>query len=254
MGETITYHVNAGGYGEIRLNRPEKRNAISLQMAKELKNALNYFRVQEIKFLLITANGEKIFCAGGDLNDLHGQLSKEEAFNRLVPMKEVLWEIVNFPVPVICLLIGDAYGGGCELATACDLRIASRETKFGFIQAKLGIVPGWGGGALLYEKVHPDFAFQWIIEGKVYDAKTLERKGWIHRVAEKSAILDEEQLLKPYMQRSRQQMKLIKKQYIKNLLQKPILASMTEEVKNSASLWDSPEHISAVEKFLARPS
>lgn len=65
MGETITYHVNAGGYGEIRLNRPEKRNAISLQMAKELKNALNYFRVQEIKFLLITANGEKFLCRRG---------------------------------------------------------------------------------------------------------------------------------------------------------------------------------------------
>src|SRR5690625_5646758 len=87
-----------------------------------------------------------MFCAGGDLINFHGELTPDEAFSRLYPMKEVLYDIASFPVPTICLLNGDALGGGCEIATACDFRIAKETTKFGFVQSKLGIVPGWGGG------------------------------------------------------------------------------------------------------------
>ena len=175
MNKLITYEEKE--YGTILLNRPEKRNAISVEMAKELSRILEEIKERPIKFLVIKSTGESVFCAGGDLTDFHGALSEEEAYQTLHTMKQVLFQIVTFPVPTISLLQGSALGGGCELATACDIRIAKENSKFGFVQSNLGILPGWGGGALLYEKVHPSFALQWLTEGKMYDTALLKQKG-----------------------------------------------------------------------------
>src|SRR5690625_2983163 len=122
-------------------------------MAEQLSQLLEEIREHPISFLVIKSAGDTVFCAGGDLNDFHGSLNEEEAYNTLHIMKQVLFQIVTFPVPTICLLQGNALGGGCELATACDIRIAKENTSFGFVQSNLGILPGWGGGALLYEKL-----------------------------------------------------------------------------------------------------
>src|SRR5690625_4614006 len=127
-------------------------------MADQFANILEQIKERAIPFLVIKSAGDSTFCAGGDLNDFHGALNEEEAYNTLHTMKQVLFQIVTFPVPTICLLQGNAFGGGCELATACDIRIAREDASFGFVQTNFGILPGWGGGALLYEKVHPSFA------------------------------------------------------------------------------------------------
>src|SRR5699024_6612752 len=117
-----------------------------------------------IRFLLIKSARNDVLCAGGDLNDFHSDLNDQEAYEMLSTMKQVLFQIVAFPVLTICLLQVQALGGGCELATACDIRIAKENTRFGFVQASEGIFPCWGGGELLYEKVHLAFPFTWITE------------------------------------------------------------------------------------------
>src|SRR5699024_10079246 len=162
----------------LTLNRPEKRNAISIEMARQLSSLLTEIKERPIPFLVIKSAGEGVFCAGGDLNELHGELSEQEAYETLNMMKQVLYQIVSLPIPTIGLLQGNALGGGCELATACDIRIAREGTTFGFVQSNLGILPGWGGGAILYEKVSPSFAFQWLTEGEMYPASFLLEKGW----------------------------------------------------------------------------
>ncbi|WP_164669108.1 enoyl-CoA hydratase/isomerase family protein [Virgibacillus doumboii] len=249
MTNTIQYTKNESSYGVIQLNRPEKRNAISMEMAMELKKTLETAKKDSIKFLVITGAGDRMFCAGGDLQNLHGDLSTDEAFSNLYPMKEVLYEIASFPVPTVCLLNGDALGGGCEIATACDFRIGRENTKFGFVQTKLGITPGWGGGALLYEKVHPTFAYQWLVEGEVYEASYLQSKGWLQKVADEALWDNREHLLKPFIAKSLEQMKILKMQYKKKLSMLGISALMDEEVRNCATLWDSQEHKDAVEQF-----
>ncbi|ASN07395.1 enoyl-CoA hydratase [Virgibacillus necropolis] len=251
MFKTIQYETFSEGYSMITLNRPEKRNAISTEMARELREAIKLAREETIKFLVITGSGDNAFCAGGDLKDLHGDLTPADAFHQLYAMKEVLFDIVSFPVPTICLLNGDAVGGGCEIATACDFRIARESTEFGFVQTKLGITPGWGGGALLYEKVHSSFAYSWLIDAEVYDALFLKDKGWVHRIVPTEKWHDRTEILAVYISKSVAQMEILDKQYKQKVGVLGLSALMDEEVRNCAKLWDSEEHVDAVNKFLA---
>lgn len=248
MDNYIHYELYKEGYGKIILDRPEKRNAISLQMADQLLNALERAMRDDIKFLVITSSYDDVFCAGGDLKDFHSELDYEKAFSQLYVMKEVLFELVSFPVPTICLLNGNAFGGGCELATACDIRIAKATTSFGYIQTNLGILPGWGGGSLLYEKVHSSFAFQWITEGGIYDAPYLHERGWLHQITPDHKF-DEDELLLPYVKNSLEQMKILKAQYKESLSSLSLSAIMNEEVRQCASLWNSPKHQQAISEF-----
>ncbi|HAM82144.1 MAG TPA: enoyl-CoA hydratase/isomerase family protein [Ornithinibacillus sp.] len=239
-------------YSVITINREEKRNAISLRMAEELMTAIEKAKKDSIKFLVITGAGDRMFCSGGDLNDLHGNLSVEEAERRLLTMMRVLYEIAVFPVPTIALLNGGAAGGGCELATACDIRIARRSTKFGFIQSSLGIMPGWGGGILLAKRVHTSFAFRWTMEGTVYQGEELEAKGWLHRLINNEDWQDKDEVLAPYIAKSFQQMKIFKSQYLEEIGVIGLKDRMMNEVKKCASLWETEEHRHAVEAFLNR--
>ncbi|WP_067728280.1 enoyl-CoA hydratase/isomerase family protein [Oceanobacillus damuensis] len=252
MEEYAVYERNEYDYGVIFLNRPQKRNAISKEMRESISICLQRAKQDSIKFLVITGAGEKMFCAGGDLNELHGNLSPEEAYDILNPMKQLVYQILTFPVPTICLLNGDAVGGGCEIASACDIRIAKEGTRYGFVQSNLGILPGWGGGAVLYQKVHPSFALQWLIEAKLYHAEELKEKSWIHRIVKADEWNDSRGLLADYISKSHNQMFLLKQQYLKKITAGNISDLMDEEVKNAASLWDSSEHKAAVEKFLSR--
>lgn len=252
MGK-ITYEINHQfGYGIMTLNRSEKRNAISQSMINDLGKYVKQAKQEAIKCLIFTGAGEKMFSAGGDLHYFHGDLSSEEAFSRLYDMKEVLYEIVSFPVPTVCLLNGDALGGGCELATACDFRIAKEDTHFGFVQSSLGIIPGWGGGVLLHEKVDPSFAYQWLLEATIYNAYDLQTRGWIHHIVPKDDWDQLEVILRPYLEKSLEQMKILKSQYKSKLSVLSFSALMSEEVRQCAQLWSSSHHREKVQQFLTK--
>ena len=251
MSNHIIYTENVENeYGTIVLNRPEKRNAISLAMAEELSKLLDQLKERPLKFLVIKSAGESVFCAGGDLNDFHGSLNEQEAYDTLHNMKHVLSQLITFPVPTICLLQGKALGGGCELATACDIRIAKETATFGFVQTNLGILPGWGGGAILYEKVPSSFALQWLTEGKMLDTSLLFEKGWLHKVIPEQDWIDEEKVLENYLKKSMTQMKYLKTQYLESLSVPTLLEKMDKESARCANLWSSPEHEAIVSEFL----
>lgn len=250
--DTILYEQVDKGYGKITLNRQEKRNAISQAMAATLSSLLDELKEDPPKFLVIKSAGEKAFCAGGDLTELHGELSEDEAYTLLSPIRNVLYKIATFPTPTICLLQGSALGGGCELATACDIRIAKEGTKFGFVQSNLGILPGWGGGTLLQEKMNPSFALQWITEGAIFPAETLEVKGWLNHIIAEEHWDNEKEILKPYINKSYEQLSFLKKQYLQLINEGTLRKRMEKESRKSAFLWPSEEHRRAVSEFLKK--
>ena len=250
MENNIVYELAAEGYGTILLNRADKRNAISFAMARRLSELLEDLVQNPPKFLVIKSAGDRSFCAGGDLTELHGDLGEEEAFEHLTPMRDMLYKLASFPVPTICLLQGNAFGGGCELATACDIRIAKDDTRFGFIQSNLGILPGWGGGALLHKKVHPSFAMQWITEGAIFSSEFLLTKGWLHRIVHSDDWADEKSILEAYIKKSTDQLLFLKSQFMQSINSEDLYENMTAESKQSAFLWPSEEHKRAVSQFL----
>jgi enoyl-CoA hydratase len=253
MDELIHYQFNQEQqFGIITLNRAEKRHAISKEMTIKFLHCIELAKKDPLKFLIVTSTGERMFCSGGDLNDLHGELTPNEAEEILLMTMEVLYQLAVFPVPTIALLNGGAAGGGCELASACDIRIAKQGTKFGFVQTKLGIIPGWGGGVLLAKRVAPSFANQWIMEGTVYNADDLALKGWVHRVVTDSEWDDRDNLLKAYTSKSYKQMKILKELYLEEIGVIGLKKRMEKEVRYCASLWDSEEHKEAVSAFLNR--
>ncbi|HLS20154.1 MAG TPA: enoyl-CoA hydratase/isomerase family protein [Bacillota bacterium] len=242
MEKIIFEHDAKNEYVTITLNRPHKRNAISKTMIDELASAIDKAKMLNIKCLVIIGAEDKMFCAGGDLNYFHSQLTRDESFKRLYEMKEILYELVSFPVPTICLLNGDALGGGCELATACDIRIAKNNTKFGFVQGALGITPGWGGGVLLYEKVNPNFALQWLSEGITYTADELKEAGWVHQVVSEVDFSNIKLLLANYLNKTIEQMQHFKQQYKQKLATISLAALMNEEVRQCTQFWGSRIH------------
>ncbi|MBM7552866.1 enoyl-CoA hydratase/isomerase family protein [Thalassobacillus pellis] len=251
MFHSITYEEFDPGYAIIKLNRPDKLNAVSKKMAEELRAALRQAKENEkLKCLVITGAGNRAFCAGGDLKDFHGEMDAGEAFQLLYPMKEVLYELASFPMPTIALLNGQARGGGCEIATACDFRIGVEGAEFGFVQGQLGIIPGWGGGALLYEKIRPERAYLWLTEATMYDYKKAYDIGWLHHIITKSELENIESLLQQFLNKSLLQLSHLKQQYEKKLSMLSLSSMMDEEVRVCARLWESEEHKQAVELFL----
>ncbi|PBB05301.1 enoyl-CoA hydratase/isomerase family protein [Salimicrobium humidisoli] len=230
----------------VTLNREDKRNAVSRQMTMELRQITEEIKANEqVKALVLTSRGERAFCSGGDLKELHGDLSEEEAYTVLSPMKELLYEIATLPVPTLAYLNGEARGGGCELATACDIRIGKEGSRFGFVQGKLGIVPGWGGGALLYERISPVQAFHWLTASEVIDAEEAKQLGWLQGMANE---LD----LGIFTTRSREQLRFWKKQLMENIDTSVLYRKMEEETRQSAALWPSEAHKKAVNAFFSR--
>ncbi|MFQ3545854.1 enoyl-CoA hydratase/isomerase family protein [Halobacillus rhizosphaerae] len=246
----VILHWHEEGYASIMLNRPNKLNSITPQMTEDLHNALEEaLKFEELKFLIVTGAGERAFCSGGDLNELHGDLSADDAYQTLHPMKEVLLKLALFPVPTIAILNGIARGGGCEIATACDFRYGLADGEYGFVQANLGICPGWGGGALLYKRILPVHAALWLMQANLHKAEDTLHSGWLHKIITKSEIKGTE-ILKDFLNKTPAQLRWFKQQYLSEINAAELNRQMEQEVKQCASLWESEEHKQAVQNFL----
>jgi enoyl-CoA hydratase/carnithine racemase len=129
------------------INRPEKRNALSLALLDEIGNTLaQHAGDAGIRCAVITAAGDKCFAAGGDLQELDAIRSAEDTRAMSRRGRAALDQVRSFPVPVVAGLNGHALGGGAELALACDFRVSAPHAEIGFLQAQLNVTTAWGGG------------------------------------------------------------------------------------------------------------
>ena len=150
----------------LTLNRPEKRNALSLALLDEVGKTLEDFRDKPLKCAVITGAGDRCFAAGGDLNELNAVRSPEQSRAMSERGHAALDAIRYFPVPVIGALNGLALGGGAELAMACDIRIAAAHADLGLIQSKLNVTTAWGGGIDLINAIGNSAALEVLCSGR----------------------------------------------------------------------------------------
>lgn len=190
--ETILVDV-ADDVATITLNRPELRNAINLRMTEEVHDALGALsRQDEVKALVLTGAGGKAFAAGADIAELL-ERTHEDALRSI--NSALFKRVEDFARPTIAAIQGYALGGGCELALACDLRIAGESARFGQPEVSLGIMPGAGATYRLPRLVGLGRAKELIFTGAIIDAREAERIGLVNRVVADDAVLAEALLL-----------------------------------------------------------
>lgn len=151
---------------KVTINRPEKRNALSLALLDDIGAIFHDHRGTELKCAVVTGAGDKAFAAGGDLKELDALRSRAETRSMSNRVHEVLDEIRYFPVPVIGALNGLALGGGAELAMACDIRIGAAHADLGLIQSQLAVTTAWGGGIDLINAVGNSAALSILCSGR----------------------------------------------------------------------------------------
>src|SRR5438128_9693841 len=166
----------------ITINRPEVLNAINVDVIAELSQAIDIVSADDsVKVVIITGKGERSFCAGADIRYVIN-INAIEAERYASSVHDMLNKIENLEKPVIAAINGYALGGGCEIALACDIRIASSKARISQPEVNLGIIPGFGGSQRLTRLVGAGWASEMILTGDMIDAATAERIGLVNHV------------------------------------------------------------------------
>ena len=168
----------------IRLSRPEKRNALSSEMLRELGEILERIeRNSELRSVILTGEGDQAFSSGTDIGEL-AQLSEADARQVSEHGQAICTKIESLRIPVIAAINGVAAGGGFELALACHLRIAASNARFSLPEIKLGAIPGYGGTQRLAREIGRGRGLQMILTGETISAAEAREAGLINRVVE----------------------------------------------------------------------
>ena len=179
--ENILYEVK-DGILYLTLNRPDVRNALSPEMWRDIQTAVQQAKTDsDVRVVIVSGNGGKALASGADIREIHDRdyLKMLEA-TASVSLKE----LEDLYKPVICAVNGYALGGGCELAMACDIRIATKRSKFGQPEVGLGIMPGAGGTQRLARLVGPGKAKELIFTGRIISAEEAASIGLVNQVTE----------------------------------------------------------------------
>jgi enoyl-CoA hydratase/carnithine racemase len=179
--ETLLYEIRSG-VAYVTINRPQKLNALNQKAVQELSNCFESIaETSDVRGVILTGAGEKAFVAGADINEL-AALTPTEARETALQGQALMNRIENLGKPVVAAVNGFALGGGCEIAMACTLRIASENARFGQPEVKLGIIPGYAGTQRLPRLVGKGHALDLILSGEPISAQEAWRIGLANQV------------------------------------------------------------------------
>jgi len=194
--ETIIYEKEEG-VGVITLNRPKALNAITFKLKEEISQVLDDIEKDfDVKAVILTG-GLKAFCAGADIKERSGRTTTQPDyyFSQRKTHFDFYGKIEHFEKPVIAAVSGVAVGGGCEIALACDLRIASETARFGTPEVKLGAIPSGGGTQRLPRIVGITKAKEMIYTGDFVDAQEALRIGLVNKVVPVEQLMGETKIM-----------------------------------------------------------
>lgn len=195
MTQLVRFELLEGSIGLITLSRPEAANAMSVQLLRELSDTLDQMNGDPaVRVVLLTGEGEKAFCAGADLKERKG-MSDRQVKQIVQLIGSTVAKIETLAQPVIAVLNGVAFGGGLELALACDLRIAATHVKLGLTETSLGIIPGAGGTQRLPRLIGLGKAKELIYTARRLNAEEAKDYGIVEYVYEGHEVMEKAQQL-----------------------------------------------------------
>lgn len=229
-----------GALAVITIDRPQARNAISLETMDQLDKALD--GAQGAQALVIRGAGDRAFVSGGDLKELSALRTEPDASAMAFRMRSICDRIAGVPAPTIAALNGHALGGGAEVAVAADIRLAADDINIGFNQVALAIMPAWGGAERLAALVGYSKALLLAGTGTVLDAAEAERIGLVDRVLPRESFDDDwRAIARSLATRPAGEIKRVMKG-----------VPTTEAVAAFARLWVADEHWAAADKVMKR--
>jgi enoyl-CoA hydratase len=189
--ETIAVERRDNDILLITLNRPDAANALNTQMGLDLMELFEGFSIdlEGFRVAILTGQGTKAFCAGGDLKQRNGMTDEAWQAQHLI-FERMLRAILACPIPVIAAVNGAAFGGGCEIAAAADFVYASKDARFALTEVTLGIMPGAGGTQTLARAVGERRAKELILSGLPFSALEAEAWGLVNRVLPPEQLLE----------------------------------------------------------------
>jgi enoyl-CoA hydratase len=179
----------------VSVDRQDKLNALNAEVVSELGEVFSSIADDDqVRGVILTGAGSKAFVAGADIGEL-ARMDSVSGVRVSRQGQDVFRRIERFPKPVLAAVGGFALGGGCELALACHLRVASRNARFGLPEVGLGIIPGYGGTVRLTRLVGLGRALELTLTGEMIDADRALAMGLVSAVVERDALLDESKAL-----------------------------------------------------------
>jgi enoyl-CoA hydratase len=178
------------GVGVLRVNRPKARNALNWAAQTQfaaIVQALTEGAHPDVHALIITGSGERAFVAGGDVKEHVGQTDPAVGVQVHETMSHALHQLTQLPIPVMAAINGDAYGGGWEIVTACDLRLMHAEAMLHFVQVRVGLTTGWGGTARLVRLIGLSRALHLLLTAQSLSARDARQMGLVHHLVPESA-------------------------------------------------------------------
>jgi enoyl-CoA hydratase len=187
---TLRCEASPEGILTITLDRPDTRNAINTQMGRELREifAPLVFEAKDVRCIIVTGSGDKAFCSGGDLKERNG-MSDADWRSQHALFEEAGYAIMNCSAPVIAAVNGGAFGGGCELALACDFIYAATSARFALTETSLGIIPGLGGTQNLPRAVGERRAKELIMSARLFSAQEALEWGMVNQLCEDAQLM-----------------------------------------------------------------
>ncbi len=189
--QTLKLTIDDTGIAVVSLCRPQALNALNKEMFNELYELFGELENnKKIRAVILTGEGNKAFAAGTDVTIMMGMEASEVSKTSQIVYR-AQGRIEKFPLPVIAAVNGVAFGGGCEVAMSCDIRIASTQAKFGQPEINLGIIPGGGGTQRLARLIGPARAKELVYTGDIIDAQRAYEIGLVNKVVAPEELMNE---------------------------------------------------------------
>lgn len=251
MGSSVLLTMTDNGIAKIILNRPEKLNALNWDLIEQLRFSLEKVsQDRETKVLIVTGAGSA-FCAGADI-ELMVNMSPLEARDWALFVKSAFDLVAKTEVPVIAAINGPAIGGGCELALACDIRIASEKARLGQPEILIGIIPGAGGTQRLARTVGLSRAKELVMTGRTITSEEALRIGLVDQVVPDEQLNEAvTSIANGIAKRSTVAVRLAKS-LINSAFETPLDIGLHNEIRGFALTFGLPEQQQAMAHFLKR--
>ncbi len=237
----------------VTLDRPETKNALDRQTARDLGDAMRRAsEVDDVRGVIFRANSKSTFISGGDIGEIRAMLERQEDATSLLAMSEAFEAIERCEVPVIAAVDAHVYGGGCELLLFCDLVVVEPHVTLAFRQTRMGLTTAWGGATRLVECVGPLEAARLLYTAATIDAERAVELGLALDVVHPGEALDRAAALVREIEKSPRAAVAAMKRALKDVRAARRGSALDAERAAFSSTWAAPAHHAAVAAFFAR--